>query len=119
MQLTIDETARRRTKQMRYNEENGITPTQIEKALKQSNLRQLTGDGKGDGENAKTAYISPMEQGAFAADPIIQHMTRPQLEKSIAETTRLMKEAAKRLDFLQAAQYRDEIIRLQKELELK
>lgn len=119
MQLTIDETARRRTKQMRYNEENGITPTQIEKALKQSNLRQLTGDGKGDGENAKTVYISPMEQGAFAADPIIQHMTRAQLEKSIAETTRLMKEAAKRLDFLQAAQYRDEIIRLQKELELK
>jgi excinuclease ABC subunit B len=119
MQLTIDETARRRTKQMRYNEENGITPTQIEKALKQSNLRQLTEDGKGDGENAKTVYISPMEQGAFAADPIIQHMTRAQLEKSIAETTRLMKEAAKRLDFLQAAQYRDEIIRLQKELELK
>ena len=119
MQLTIDETARRRTKQMRYNEENGITPTQIEKALKQSNLRQLTGDGKGDGENAKTVYISPMEQGAFAADPIIQHMTRAQLEKSIAETTRLMKEAAKKLDFLQAAQYRDEIIRLQKELELK
>lgn len=119
MQLTINETARRRTKQMRYNEENGITPTQIEKALKQSNLRQLTGDGKGDGENAKTVYISPMEQGAFAADPIIQHMTRAQLEKSIAETTRLMKEAAKKLDFLQAAQYRDEIIRLQKELELK
>jgi hypothetical protein len=56
---------------------------------------------------------------AFAADPIIERMTRPQLEKSIQETTRLMKEAAKRLDFLQAAQYRDEIIRLQKELELK
>jgi excinuclease ABC subunit B len=56
---------------------------------------------------------------AFAADPIVQRMTRPQLEKSIEETTRLMKEAAKRLDFLQAAQYRDEIIRLQKELELK
>ena len=60
-----------------------------------------------------------MEHGAFAADPIVQRMTRPQLEKSIAETTRLMKEAAKKLDFLQAAQYRDEIIRLQKELELK
>ena len=56
---------------------------------------------------------------AVAADPIIEQMTRPQLEKSIAETTRLMKEAAKKLDFLQAAQYRDEIIRLQKELELK
>jgi excinuclease ABC subunit B len=54
-----------------------------------------------------------------AADPIVERMTRPQLEKSIAETTRLMKEAAKALDFLQAAQYRDEIARLQKELELK
>ena len=55
----------------------------------------------------------------MAADPIVERMTRPQLEKSIANTTRLMKEAAKNLDFIQAAQYRDEIFRLQKELELK
>ena len=55
----------------------------------------------------------------MAADPIIERMTRQQLEKSIQETTRLMKDAAKNLDFLQAAQYRDEIVRLQKELELK
>ena len=62
----------------------------------------------------------PGDQTAMtAADPIVERMTRPQLEKSIAETTRLMKEAAKALDFLQAAQYRDEIDRLQKELELK
>ena len=67
---------------------------------------------------AATAYVGPV-QGAYAADPVIERMTRPQLEKSIAETTRLMKEAAKNLDFLQAAQYRDEILRLQKELELK
>ena len=117
MQLTIDETARRRMKQMRYNEEHGITPKQIEKSLKQSDLRQFT-EGE-DIQTARTIYVSPMEQGAFAADPIIQRMTRPQLEKSIAETTRLMKEAAKKLDFLQAAQYRDELLRLQKELELK
>ncbi|MBO5591970.1 MAG: excinuclease ABC subunit UvrB [Prevotella sp.] len=118
MQLTIDETLRRRTKQLRYNEEHGITPKQIQKALKQSDLRQFAGDDKNGASLATTAYIGPSE-AAFAADPIIERMTRPQLEKSIQETTRLMKAAAKKLDFLQAAQYRDEIIRLQKELELK
>jgi len=118
MQLTIDETLRRRTKQLKYNEEHGITPKQIQKALKQSDLRQFTGDDKNDASLATTAYVGPSE-AAFAADPIIERMTRPQLEKSIQETTRLMKAAAKKLDFLQAAQYRDEIIRLQKELELK
>jgi excinuclease ABC subunit B len=56
---------------------------------------------------------------AFAADPIIEVMTKSQLEKSIDNTTKLMKEAAKNLDFIQAAQYRDELIRLQKELETK
>ena len=113
MQLTIDETLRRRMKQMHYNEEHGITPQQIKKNLKQSDLRQET-----EGTEQK-GYAEPVASAAFAADPIILHMTKEQLEKSIAETTRLMKAAAKELDFLQAAQYRDEIIRLQKELELK
>ena len=117
MQLTIDETARRRSKQLKYNEEHGITPTQIVKGIKHSNLSSTDGSNAIE-TNANQVYIGPTE-GAFAADPIIERMTRQQLEKSIADTTRLMKEAAKNLDFLQAAQYRDEIIRLQKELELK
>lgn len=117
MQLTIDETLRRRTKQLKYNEEHGITPTQIRKSLKQSELRQDDSTDTTGGKQAQTAYVGPSE-AAFAADPIIERMTRQQLEKSIADTTRLMKEAAKNLDFLQAAQYRDEIVRLQQELDL-
>jgi len=117
MQLTIDETLRRRMKQQHYNEEHHITPKQIEKSLRQSDLRLQDNESETGGKVAM-AYTGQTE-AAFAADPIVERMTRQQLEKSIAETTRLMKEAAKNLDFLQAAQYRDEIVRLQKELELK
>ena len=116
MQETIDETNRRRMKQLKYNEEHGITPTQIVKNLKQSAL------GHEDRPDLieLNAYTSSTSQPVgIAADPIIEHMTRPQMEKLIEETTRRMKEAAKQLDFLQAAQYRDEIIRLKSELELK
>ena len=119
MQLTIDETLRRRMKQMHYNEEHGITPKQIVKNLTFSALQK---EDRADIKELKRASNIPSDGGAggtIAADPIVERMTRPQLEKSIADTTRLMKEAAKNLDFLQAAQYRDEIILLQKELEMK
>ena len=114
MQLTIDETLRRRMKQLAYNEANGITPTQIVKTLRQSALSR---DDRPDIKELKLQAQTPKLD--TAADPIIEHMTRPQIEKLIAETTRRMKEAAKNLDFLQAAQYRDEIFRLQEEIELK
>ena len=123
MQKTIDETMRRRTKQLKYNEKNNITPTQIIKAIKgtlpvggESNLTAQTAS---IGRNVGQAYVEPNNGVLFAADPIVAKMSKAQLEKSIANTTILMKQAAKDLDFLQAAQYRDEIIRLQKELEGK
>ena len=117
MQLTIDETNRRRTKQLRYNEEHQITPRQIIKNISQSLLsKDAPSDVK---ELQRSAFTLEKSAIDVAADPIVERMTRPQIEKLIAETTRRMKESAKQLDFLQAAQYRDEIIRLQKELELK
>ena len=112
MQLTIDETQRRRAKQMRYNEEHGITPTQIRKALKSTILRPE--DSSDVKELKRAAFgVKAAESGAFAADPVIEKMTPEQLDKCINDTIKLMKEAAKRLDFLQAAQYRDEVVRLQ------
>lgn len=118
MQATIDETNRRRIKQLKYNEEHGITPTQIKKNVSQSMLRTEVNAEQTQQPTKSTAYEVAHET-YFAADPFIERMTRQQLEKSIANTTKLMKEAAKNLDFIQAAQYRDEIIKLQKQLELK
>ena len=117
MQLTIDETNRRRTKQLHYNEVNGITPKQIVRTLKQTALHR---EERPDIKELQRSIPGNQTIGiGIAADPIVKQMTRQQLEKSIADTTKLMKEAAKKLDFLQAAQYRDEIVRLQEELEMK
>ena len=117
MQMTIDETMRRREKQIRYNETHGITPKQIVKNISQAMLKK---ENRADTKELRREFGISAGSGVMtAADPIVARMTRPQLEKCIADTTRLMKEAAKNLDYLQAAQYRDEIIRLQKELELK
>lgn len=123
MQKTIDETMRRRTKQLKYNEKNHIIPKQIVKAIKGTlptgGEANLTAQTASVSRNVGQAYVEPNNGVLFAADPIITKMSKAQLEKSIANTTALMKQAAKDLDFLQAAQYRDEIIRLQKELEAK
>ncbi|EFL45588.1 excinuclease ABC, B subunit [Prevotella disiens FB035-09AN] len=121
MQKTIDETARRREKQLKYNEENHITPTQIVRTIKDTlpsseNSATIVPINKG---KAPQAYSEPTFETSIVADPIVMKMTKAQLEKSIQNTTLLMQEAAKNLDFLQAAQYRDEILRLQAELETK
>ena len=117
MKKTIDETERRRSIQLKYNEEHHITPQQI---VKEINGALTIGRKIGSNTAAypDSTYLEN-NTAAFAADPIIQKMTRQQLEKSIADTTDLMKQAAQKMEFLQAAQYRDEIIRLQAQLDLK
>lgn len=116
MQRTIDETSRRRSIQMKYNEDHNIKPQQIKKEIKQTLSKE-----KAQTTRPTITYKPYVEsdEPAFAADPIIIKMTKEQLEKCIERTTSLMKEAAEQLDFIQAAQYRDEVIRLQKELEEK
>ena len=112
MQRTIDETERRRVKQIAYNDENGITPLSLAKTRDEIMGQRSILDFR-----AKTkAYIEPEYGSQLAADPVVEYMGRDQVEKLIAETEKKMKEAAKELDFISAAQYRDEMLALKKKL---
>ena len=111
MQKTIDETTRRREKQLLYNEKHGITPRQIIK-----NTVSILGETRA---KLPESYAYVEQESSLVADPIVQYMSYGQLERAIERAKKLMTESAKRLDFLEAAQYRNEMIKLQDMLEKK
>jgi excinuclease ABC subunit B len=111
MQRTIDETTRRRSIQMAYNEEHGIVPKTMRKSREEILAKQSILDVRA----VEQAYREP-EKASLAADPIIGYMTRDQLERAIAATEGMMKKAAKELDFVSAAQYRDEVFAMKEQL---
>jgi excinuclease ABC subunit B len=113
MQKTIDETNRRRAIQMAYNEKHGITPQTITRTREEILARKSILDVR---EGNKKAYVEPLPEPSMAADPVLNFMSRDQIERMIADTERKMKEAAKELDFITAAQYRDEMLALRKRL---
>ncbi len=118
MQKTIDETNRRRQKQLKYNQEHGIIPRQIVKAQRDALSKKLAD------LNAERLQPEPVEYqneviSAVAADPVVKYMSDKDLEKAIKKTKKQMEEAAAKLDFLEAARLRDEMYALQKILKAK
>lgn len=112
MQKAIEETNRRREIQMAYNREHGITPKTVFKSREAIMEQTSVADSK---PSAKRYYVEP-EEVRVAADPVVQYMAKPELEKLIAETQRKMEAAAKELNFLEAARYRDELLQLREKL---
>ncbi len=113
MRLTIDETNRRREKQMAYNQANNIVPKALNKAKKSIlGNTQMT-------EGSKVKAYSEPETISLVADPVIQYMSKPQLEKTIENTRKAMLQAAKKMEFIEAAQYRDELQKLEEMLKQK
>jgi len=110
MKETIDSTDYRREKQLAYNAKHNITPTQI--------IKDKTSIMNTSGSSGPNAYSGP-ETIEIAADPVVQYMSKENLEKSIAKTKKSMQKSAKELDFLQAAQFRDEMYKLEKLLKEK
>ncbi|MGD1845151.1 MAG: excinuclease ABC subunit UvrB [Salibacteraceae bacterium] len=117
MQKTIDETNRRRERQMDYNAEHGITPTQIVKSTESILSQTKVADGAGPTREPK-AYIEE-DLTPLAADPVVQVMTTEQLQKAKAQTQKAMEKAAKELDFIEAARLRDEMFALDELLKKK
>ena len=105
MRKTMDETTRRREKQLAYNQKHGITPRQIVR-----NTVSILGEAR-PAMAEKYAYIE--KEPSLASDPIVQYMNRGQLEKTVERTRKQMMDAARKLEFIEAAQYRDEMIKLQ------
>lgn len=109
MQMTIDETNRRREKQMKYNEEHGITPTQIKRARSSALNKEYTSTAEA------RAYVEP-DYSSLAAEPLTEYTTRDDLKAKIEQTRQAMRAAAKKLEFLEAAQLRDRLIMLEEML---
>jgi excinuclease ABC subunit B len=115
MQRTIDETYRRREKQIAYNIEHGITPTTVKKSVEQ--IMNQTAVLEIKGYDKKSPYIVDGDMVTVAAEEQEEYVTIPQLEKGISKTKKEMEKAARDLDFMEAARLRDEMFALQKKLE--